>query len=80
MSRHWPTDLALEVLHGPDRCRLCGGREWVAVDDPLYPGTLVDVRCPACCATISRFRAADHELLWWVGPTWWTTPNSGPDR
>lgn len=47
--KHWPTDKALELLHGPDRCETCGGSEWVAAEDPLYPGTLIDVRCPECC-------------------------------
>jgi len=47
---HWPTDAALEVLHGPDRCQTCGGREWVAIPDPLYPGELIDARCPECTA------------------------------
>lgn len=45
---HWPTDQALEVLHGPDRCTTCGGLEWVAVEDPLYSGALIDARCPDC--------------------------------
>jgi hypothetical protein len=45
---HWPTGKALELLHGPDRCPTCGGREWVAVEDPLYPEALIDVRCPEC--------------------------------
>jgi len=48
LAYYWPTDEALEVLHGPDRCPTCGGREWVAVPDPLVDGALVDVRCPEC--------------------------------
>lgn len=48
MNLHWPTDAALELLHGPDRCPACNGREWVAVEDPLYPGSLIDARCPKC--------------------------------
>lgn len=47
---HWPTDQALELLHGPDRCPTCHGREWVSVEDPLYPEALIDARCPDCCA------------------------------
>lgn len=51
MNFHWPTEAALEVLHGAGRCTVCGGRGWVAVNDPLYPGALIDARCPQCCAT-----------------------------
>ena len=45
---HWPTEAALELLHGPDRCGACGGRGWVAVPDPLFDDALVDQRCPDC--------------------------------
>lgn len=48
MNQYWPTDAALEVLHGPDRCPTCGGRGWVATEDPLYPEALIDARCPEC--------------------------------
>jgi hypothetical protein len=47
---HWPTEKALRLLHGPDRCETCQGRGWVAVEDPLYPGALIDARCPECGA------------------------------
>lgn len=50
MNYHWPTREALEVLHGDKLCETCGGRAWVAVADPLFPGALIDARCPACCA------------------------------
>jgi hypothetical protein len=50
VSTYWLTEEALAVLHGLARCELCGGRGWVAVADPLYLDTLIDVRCPACCA------------------------------
>ena len=48
MTNYWPTDEALEVLHGPDLCETCGGRSWVAVPDPLYDDILIDARCPEC--------------------------------
>jgi hypothetical protein len=45
---HWPTEAALELLHGPSRCQRCDGRQWVAVEDPLWPGEYFDMRCPDC--------------------------------
>lgn len=48
MTNYWLTDDALEVLHGPGRCDSCGGRGWVATEDPLYPEALIDARCPDC--------------------------------
>ena len=45
---HWPTEAALELLHGTNRCETCGGREWVATPDPLYDDVLIDARCPDC--------------------------------
>ena len=44
----WPTDQALAILHGPERCKVCGGIGWIANPDPLYPDELIDVRCPNC--------------------------------
>lgn len=63
MNRHWPTDAALELLHGPDRCQTCRGSGWVAVEDPLYPDTLIDVRCPECARTAKAIAKAiaNHE-------------------
>lgn len=49
MTNYWLTDDALEILHGPDRCQECRGREWIEVEDPLYAGASIDVRCPVCC-------------------------------
>lgn len=60
MNRHWPTDQALELLHGPGRCQACGGSGWVAVTDPLYPGVLIDARCPECCRTATRIEESDQ--------------------
>lgn len=48
------TDQALEELHGPGRCRRCGGRGWVSVPDPLFDDALIDVRCPACTRKAKR--------------------------
>lgn len=49
-SVYWPTDKALALLHGPARCKRCGGRGWVPTEDPLYPEALIDARCPDCAA------------------------------
>lgn len=29
-------------------CELCADTTWVSVPDPMFNGTLVDQRCPAC--------------------------------
>ena len=55
-NRHWPTEQALRLLHGPDLCEMCGGRGWIAVPDALYDGEYYDARCPECAATKQALR------------------------
>lgn len=62
-THHWPTDQALEFLHGTDRCATCRGTGWVAVADPLYPEASIDVRCPTCVERTGRCVCLCHTTV-----------------
>lgn len=55
-------------------CLLCEGNGWVAVPDPLFDGTLVDQRCPAC-----EDQTVRAPKQWWAGDSGQTSGHAGAE-